>query len=62
MSDVDIMTDHAVLDAKSIMGVYALDLSEDTFLSISEKSKLLNFLLLLIFNSPPYHFFYVLIT
>lgn len=34
MSDVDIMTDHAVLDAKSIMGVYALDLSEDAYVKI----------------------------
>lgn len=34
MSDVDIMTDHAVLDAKSIMGVYALDLSEDTYVKL----------------------------
>ena len=30
----DIMTESAVLDAKSIMGVYALDLSKDTYVRI----------------------------
>lgn len=38
MSDIDIMTDHAILDAKSIMGVYALDLSEDTYVKILSDS------------------------
>ena len=37
LSDIDIMTESAVLDAKSIMGVYALDLSKDTYVrSISD--------------------------
>ena len=34
LSDIDIMTENAVLDAKSIMGVYALDLSKDTYVRI----------------------------
>lgn len=34
LSDIDIMTECAVLDAKSIMGVYALDLSKDTYVRI----------------------------
>lgn len=34
MSDVDIMTNHACLDAKSIMGLYALDLYDDTYVRI----------------------------
>lgn len=34
LSDIDIMTESAVLDAKSIMGVYALDLSKDTYVRI----------------------------
>ena len=34
LSDIDIMTENAVLDAKSIMGVYALDLSNDTYVRI----------------------------
>ena len=33
-SDIDIMTESAVLDAKSIMGVYALDLSKDMYVRI----------------------------
>lgn len=34
ISDVDIMTEHAVLDAKSIMGIYALNLYDDTYVRI----------------------------
>ena len=34
LSDIDIMTESAVLDAKSIMGVYALDLSKDMYVRI----------------------------
>ena len=34
MSDVDIMTEHAILDAKSIMGLYALDLYDDTYVKL----------------------------
>ena len=34
ISDVDIMTDHGCLDAKSIMSIYALDLSNDTYVKI----------------------------
>ena len=34
LSDIDIMTESAVLDAKSIMGVYALDLSKNTYVRI----------------------------
>lgn len=34
MSDVDIMKGRAVLDAKSVMGVWGLDLSEPVFVSI----------------------------
>lgn len=34
LSDIDIMTESAVLDAKSIMGVYALDLSKDAYVRI----------------------------
>ena len=33
-SDINIMTESAVLDAKSIMGVYALDLSKDMYVRI----------------------------
>ena len=33
-SDIDIMTKSAVLDAKSIVGVYALDLSKDMYVRI----------------------------
>ena len=33
-SDIDIITESAVLDAKSIMGVYALDLSKDMYVRI----------------------------
>lgn len=34
ISDVDIMTEHAVLDAKSIMGIYALNLYDDTYVRL----------------------------
>ena len=34
ISDVDIMTDRATVDAKSILGIYALNLSEDTYVRI----------------------------
>ena len=34
LSDIDIITESAVLDAKSIMGVYALDLSKDMYVRI----------------------------
>ena len=34
LSDIDIMTDRAVVDGKSILGVYALNLSEDTYVRI----------------------------
>lgn len=33
-SDIDIMTDRAVVDAKSILGIYALDLSQNTYVKI----------------------------
>lgn len=33
-SEVDLITDHAYIDAKSIMGIYAVDLSQDTFVKI----------------------------
>lgn len=35
MSDVDIMKGRAVLDAKSVMGVWGLDLSSSVFVSIN---------------------------
>ena len=38
MSDVDIMTDRAVIDAKSIMGLYALDLYNDAYVRIISDS------------------------
>lgn len=38
MSDVDIMTDHGCLDAKSIMSIYALNLSDDTYVRIISDS------------------------
>ena len=34
VSDINIMTDHNCLDAKSIMGVYTLNLSDDTYVEI----------------------------
>lgn len=33
-SDIDLMTNRAIVDAKSILGIYALDLSEDTYVRI----------------------------
>lgn len=33
-SNIDLITDHAYIDAKSIMGLYAVDLSQDTFVKI----------------------------
>ena len=33
-SDIDLMTNRAVVDAKSVLGIYALDLSEDTYVRI----------------------------
>ena len=33
-SDIDIMTDRAIVDAKSILGIYALDLSQNTYVQI----------------------------
>lgn len=33
-SDIDVMTDHAAVDGKSILGVYALNLTEDTYTRI----------------------------
>lgn len=34
MSDIDIMTDRACLDAKSILGIYSLDLSGNVYVRI----------------------------
>lgn len=34
-SDVDVKKDHYILDAKSIMGIYSLDLSTPVFVSIN---------------------------
>ena len=34
MSDIDIMTERAVVDAKSILGVYTLDLSREAHVGI----------------------------
>ena len=34
MSDIDIMTDRACIDAKSALGIYALDLSKDVYVRI----------------------------
>lgn len=34
VSDINIMTDRSCLDAKSIMGVYTLNLSDDTYVEI----------------------------
>lgn len=33
-SDIDLMTNRAIVDAKSVLGIYALDLSEDTYVRI----------------------------
>ena len=33
-SDIDLMTNRAIVDAKSVLGIYALDLSEDTYVNI----------------------------
>ena len=33
-ADVDIMTERAVVDAKSILGIYGLDLTQDTYVRI----------------------------
>lgn len=33
-SDVDIMTERAVVDAKSVLGIYGLDLTQDTYVRI----------------------------
>ena len=46
-SDVDIMTDRAIIDAKSVLGIYALNLSDDTYVkiltnSVSEEEKFEN--------------------
>lgn len=38
MSDIDIMTNRACVDAKSVLGVYALDLSQDTYVRIVSDS------------------------
>lgn len=34
LSDIDIMTDRAVVDGKSVLGIYALNLSDDTYVRI----------------------------
>lgn len=34
MSDIDIVTDRVVFDAKSIMALYSLDLSQDVYVRI----------------------------
>ncbi|WP_285945786.1 HPr family phosphocarrier protein [Thomasclavelia cocleata] len=33
-SDIDIMTDRATIDAKSIIGIFALDLTDDIYVQI----------------------------
>lgn len=33
-SDVDIMTDKTIIDAKSIIGIFALDLTSDVYVRI----------------------------
>lgn len=38
MSDIDIMTDRACIDGKSILGIYALDLSNDVYVRIISDS------------------------
>ena len=34
MSDIDVMTDRAIVDGKSVLGIYALNLSDDTYVRI----------------------------
>lgn len=34
MSDIDIMTDRVCIDGKSILGIYALDLSKEVYVRI----------------------------
>lgn len=34
MSDIDVMTDRVVIDAKSIIALYSLDLSQDVYVRI----------------------------
>lgn len=34
MSDIDIMSNRACIDAKSVLGIYALDLSKDVYVRI----------------------------
>lgn len=34
LSDIDIMTDRAIVDGKSVLGIYALNLSDDTYVRI----------------------------
>lgn len=34
MSNIDIMTDRVCIDGKSILGIYALDLSKDVYVRI----------------------------
>lgn len=38
ISDIDIMTERACVDARSVLGVYALDLSQDTYVRIISDS------------------------
>lgn len=33
-SDIDVMTDRAIVDGKSILGIYALNLSDNTYVRI----------------------------
>lgn len=39
MSDIDVMTDRACIDGKSILGLYALDLSQNTYVRIISDDK-----------------------
>ena len=34
ISDIDVMTDRAIVDGKSVLGIYALNLSDDTYVRI----------------------------
>lgn len=34
LSDIDVMTDRAIVDGKSVLGIYALNLSDDTYVRI----------------------------
>ena len=34
LSDIDVMTDRASVDGKSVLGIYALNLSDDTYVRI----------------------------